>query len=549
MRRVAVEQNNVRTAMAWARDNGRPDSLGRVAVALSTFWMYRSQWTECRLWLGAAAERISDNTPLLRARIRNRQCLLEVWAGSLDRVPVLANEAIALARQNGDQSEEAIGLTCLGTAAGMAVGSEAMRPYYEQALPLARAAGPGWLVASILWSFGLLRWLQSDPEQTRRVLEDAVAVAMAGGYRRMLRQAMVVSGLLGVSCGRLPEALGQLETALVDGRKANHVFVVILGLIGLAWLRLVQGSPGAARAAASEALEVARRSEEQMFEGLAMWLLGWVALAEGDFAHARRTLGEAVNLTRMFEAPRFATLPMVTLAEAALRAGALDEARQSLEDGLSLARSAAFTWVLGRGGLIQARLREAEGEQHDAERLAHEAIRVQRDAGDLDGLVESLELLAGLAAAQDSFKEAVRLWGAANAQRSELGYARYPADDTAYDAALQRARDALGPDAFADGWAEGSRLSIDSAISYAARGRGQRGRPTTGWASLTPSELEVVRLVGQHLSNPEIATRLLVSRATVKTHLIHAYGKLSVSSRSQLAAEAIRRGLDRLPAR
>ena len=545
MHRLAIEQDNVRIAMAWARDNGSPESLARVAVALSMFWMYRSQWSECRLWLGAAAERITDNTPRLRARIRNRQCLLEVWAGSLGLVPVLANEAIALARQYGDQAEEAIGLTCLGMAAGMAVGAEAMRPYYEQALPLARAAGPGWVVASNLWSFGMLRWLQSDPGQTRRILDDAVAVATAGGYRRMLRQATVISGLVDVSQGRLPEALGQLEIALVDGREASHAFVVIFGLIGLAWLRLVQGSLASARAAASEVREVARQSEEiQIFDGLAMWLLGWIGLAEGDLAHARRTLREAVNLARLPEAPRFAALPLVTLAEAELRAGALDETRQSLQDGLSLARSAAFTWVVGRGVLIQARLHAADGKAHDAESLAHEAIRLQRDAGDLLGLVDALELLAGLAATQDSLKEAVRLWAAADAHRSQLGYARYPADVASYGAALARATAGLGPEGFGDAWAEGARLSVASAIAYAARGRGERGRPTTGWASLTPSELEVVRLVAQHLSNPEIAARLLVSRATVKTHLIHAFTKLGVSSRSQLAAEAINRGLD-----
>lgn len=73
-----------------------------------------------------------------------------------------------------------------------------------------------------------------------------------------------------------------------------------------------------------------------------------------------------------------------------------------------------------------------------------------------------------------------------------------------------------GPDEFAAIWAEGARLSTDEAIAYAARGRGERRRPAAGWASLTPSELELVRLVGQHLTNPEIAARLFVSRAMVQ---------------------------------
>jgi len=88
---------------------------------------------------------------------------------------------------------------------------------------------------------------------------------------------------------------------------------------------------------------------------------------------------------------------------------------------------------------------------------------------------------------------------------------------------------------------------MDEAIAYDARGRGERRRPTAGWASLTPTEVEVVRLVGQHLSNPEIAARMFVSRATVKTHLVHIFAKLGIDSRSQLVAEVLRRGIQPQP--
>ncbi len=106
------------------------------------------------------------------------------------------------------------------------------------------------------------------------------------------------------------------------------------------------------------------------------------------------------------------------------------------------------------------------------------------------------------------------------------------------DAALARARAKLGD--FTSLWSAGAKLSSEEAIAYATRGRGERKRPATGWASLTPSELEIARLVGQHLSNPEIAARLFVSRATVKTHLVHVFAKLGVDSRSALAAEAVK---------
>jgi len=74
--------------------------------------------------------------------------------------------------------------------------------------------------------------------------------------------------------------------------------------------------------------------------------------------------------------------------------------------------------------------------------------------------------------------------------------------------------------------------------SYAQRGRGERKRPTSGWASLTPTECDVVRLVSEGLANKDIAARLFVSPRTVQTHLTHVYTKLGLTSRVQLAQEA-----------
>ena len=82
-------------------------------------------------------------------------------------------------------------------------------------------------------------------------------------------------------------------------------------------------------------------------------------------------------------------------------------------------------------------------------------------------------------------------------------------------------------------WAEGAALPIDEAIAYAQRGRGERKRPASGWKSLTPTELDVTRLVSEGLANKDIAARLFVSPRTVQTHLTHVYTKLGLTSRVQ----------------
>ncbi len=73
-------------------------------------------------------------------------------------------------------------------------------------------------------------------------------------------------------------------------------------------------------------------------------------------------------------------------------------------------------------------------------------------------------------------------------------------------------------------------------MAYARRARGSRRRPDHGWESLTSTELEVVRLAADGLTNPEIGARLFMSRSTVKTHLSHVYVKLGVANRTELAA-------------
>ncbi|MER7335236.1 MULTISPECIES: response regulator transcription factor [unclassified Micromonospora] len=63
--------------------------------------------------------------------------------------------------------------------------------------------------------------------------------------------------------------------------------------------------------------------------------------------------------------------------------------------------------------------------------------------------------------------------------------------------------------------------------------------------ALSRRETEVLQLVADGLSNQQISSRLHVSQATVKTHLVHVYGKLGVDSRTAAVAAARARGLIR----
>lgn len=96
-----------------------------------------------------------------------------------------------------------------------------------------------------------------------------------------------------------------------------------------------------------------------------------------------------------------------------------------------------------------------------------------------------------------------------------------------------------------------------SAVSLAAAGKGvlspevtakvmkaaSAGQPERPAASLSPRESEVLQLVAQGLTTPQIAERLVLAESTVKTHLRHIMKKLGAANRAEAVARAGAQGL------
>jgi DNA-binding CsgD family transcriptional regulator len=187
----------------------------------------------------------------------------------------------------------------------------------------------------------------------------------------------------------------------------------------------------------------------------------------------------------------------------------------------------------------RARVAIAEDELEQARHDAHDALS-NCGAGVVLCLADTLEVLASLGATAGNQAEAARLFGAAAGIRQRTGEVRWRIYEDGYQESVKTLRGAMGDSDFEEAWAEGAALSAEEAIAHAQRGRGERKRPASGWASLTPAELDVVRLVSEGLGNKHIAARLFVSPRTVQSHLTRVYTKLGLSSRVQLAQEATR---------
>jgi DNA-binding CsgD family transcriptional regulator len=125
----------------------------------------------------------------------------------------------------------------------------------------------------------------------------------------------------------------------------------------------------------------------------------------------------------------------------------------------------------------------------------------------------------------------------------------------------------LGEETFAKAWAEGRKMTFDEVLAIphppapgSLRATGSpsqteagpastlpepadRGEPAAQSEPLTARELDVLHLLAQGLSNPEIAGQLVISRRTVDAHLRAIYEKLGVSSRDAAIRAAQELGL------
>jgi DNA-binding CsgD family transcriptional regulator len=222
-----------------------------------------------------------------------------------------------------------------------------------------------------------------------------------------------------------------------------------------------------------------------------------------------------------------------------------DAAQESIEEARKQANASSNPWIIAMVADQAARLARRLGKSGNAENLHHEALALQAAMQLRPDVVASLDALASLAAEAESPLEAARLFAAPDAICASVGLVRPSDQERERLDGIDLARQQLDAALFESSFLEGSALTMEEAIAYASRARGERRRPSFGWDSLTPTELRVVYLASEGLTNPQIAERLFIARGTVKVHLSHIFTKLGVTTRSELAAEATRRSIER----
>jgi non-specific serine/threonine protein kinase len=317
------------------------------------------------------------------------------------------------------------------------------------------------------------------------------------------------------------------------------------------------GDYAAAITHANDCLTLACDVDDAWGTYMALNLLADIALAQGHYQQAMElsrdvlALSEAAGDRTMIGEARF------EIGHAAFGLGDLDEATAWMESGLAYARQIGDRWqeafALTGLGLVSC----ARGDLTAAATWLAAARPLWRDLHNRDYLADYLAAVATLAAASQSPEWAARLLGSADKLRDELGHASQLPERTRFEWAEATARAALGEEAFAAARAAGRTLSSEQALDDVSRFLG--GAPVSELltrepervspgdldteSALTRREREVLGLLCQHLTNPEIADRLFVGTRTVDSHVANILAKLGVTNRRAARAAATRLGL------
>ncbi|WP_234310720.1 ATP-binding protein, partial [Streptomyces sp. NRRL S-474] len=237
-------------------------------------------------------------------------------------------------------------------------------------------------------------------------------------------------------------------------------------------------------------------------------------------------------------------LDQVELACALGLLGEADRAVAVCEGALRLCERHDEQWVRSYVLHMLALAHTVRRDWPRAERHAREALRLMLTVHDVIGIALTLDLLASIAAARGTHRDAAVLLGGADRVWADIDAARWGARtlNSVRRDSEERASRALGQDEFERAHRRGGALDLAELVGHAlrepARTRSEESpvayEDTT--VRLTRRETEVARLVAEGLANQQIADRLVIARRTAEGHVERILSKLGFSNRSQIAA-------------
>jgi predicted ATPase/DNA-binding CsgD family transcriptional regulator len=306
------ELDNLRAILQAATTGGKEvvEVALRLASALRLFWAGRGYLREGRSFL----ERLLASNQVIAAPIRLKALsalgtILWVQSDAL-RIALVADEALALAREQGDQYHMT-------------------RAMIQQ---------------------GVVMMLdRRDYAETQVWLEEALSIARALGDRHLLVIALLSLGRLALYQQDAPQVVAWLEEALIQCRAIGEKLVMSMTLVGLAQAEMSQNHSVRADTLLKEGLTIYQALGNTWGIALVLNLLGQLAVQQGEISQAEIFLADSARLASEIGDRRNVARSCLLLANLATLREEFGAARQRYEEALSIALEIGYTSFIASG--------------------------------------------------------------------------------------------------------------------------------------------------------------------------------------------------------
>lgn len=509
--RMEPERDNLRVALEWGLGQEDAARGRRLAAAVAWLWNLRGRGHEGLAYLKRAVARRPDERSPLQARLLTGMGLVADTTAPFDVEAARLGLEIATELGEAGLRARCLSLTALGH---LYTDFDAAWDVALEAEKCAEAAEDGFARDSALMLRGIVLHARDRHDEAEPLLAEAAEGLLRRGDRGLASTVLSARSASALASADLPRARDLAERAVEVAAPLGDFHRVNTTLCRLAMVHCLAGDVDAGFRVMEPFLRLLETAGDVFVPGMA-GVMGELHRRRGEFEEAARWFErEAIPGTYMASQG-------LTERGAVLRSlGRTEEAVEVLATAVDLTRQ----WGL-RSALADALDQQGylAGPEQAAE-LHHEALTLRLDHGLRLGVLASLDALTTLLARTGRAADAARVLVSASRVRAELGFPRRLGEQAELDA-LGLATDEKP-------------MSLDDVVAFVRRTRGARGRPSSGWGSLTPTELEVVKLAAEGCTNPEIGARLFMSRGTVKTHLAHVYAKLGIANRTELATAA-----------
>ncbi len=405
-------------------------------------------------------------------------------------------------------------------------------------------AAMSWLLASCkteealrlcnaLWMF----MAQNHTQEGYRWIKQALALHNEQGTGAAVKKSVLAWGYysataLGRYSGHMAQTTSDCRQSLVLFRQIDDQQGIAIALSGLGHLAMEANDYTTLQAVSEEALSLIRPTGNLWRLCEALFLCAYSAYFAGDYAKAYALAEECLGVCRAVREPVTTIRLLYALGLIAYAQKHYTTAQSHYEESIALARSSI---IVGRNPAIAV----------------------------------CLLGLGCVVAAQEQSVWAARLWGAAhalyehvtNGTIGDLGVYDYLATllrtQLHYDAIIAAVRNTLGEREFQRAWQEGQAMSLDQVLvppgqSTAVVPQERKERSTDNdrsadrkplHESLTPREIEVLRLLAQGSTSAQIARHLSITVLTVNSHVRSIYSKLGITSRSAATRYALEQKL------